>query len=168
MGNIIIGNICSLLAMGTDTVSASGKTTKSVLLVQVISQLFYGIGAVVLKGYSAAVQNAVNILRNLGAVWTRCPKAVEWILVALGVCLGIVFNNRGPVGWLPVAANLLYSLAILKFENNEYALKIAFCISNLMYAVFSGAILNFVGVVTNSIVTVTTVIFLIKARKNRV
>lgn len=36
-------------------------------------------------------------------------KALEWMLILAGVVLGIIFNNRGLLGWLPIIANLEYS-----------------------------------------------------------
>ena len=72
--DIIIGNICSLLAMVTDSVSSTRKTAKGVLLVQSLSQIIYCAGAVILRGYSAAVQNAVSVGRNLIAIRGETPK----------------------------------------------------------------------------------------------
>lgn len=164
--DIIIGNICSLLAMLTDAFSASRKTAGAVLLVQCLSQVIYGVGAVILKGYSAAVQNAVSILRNLAAVRGRTPKLAQWFLVVLGVVLGLAFNNLGIPGLLPVAANLEYSLAIFRFQDNERALKLAFLVSVGLYAVFNLFIYNIVGFVSNTAVVITTAIALLKGRKD--
>lgn len=160
--NIVIGNICSLLAMVTDSVSATQKTVSRVLWVQTASQLIYGIGAVILRGYSAAVQNAVSIIRNLTAIKKVQNKAIEWSLVVLGVILGLCFNNLGWMGLLPVIANLQYTVAIFRFQNNDKALKISFLISALMFTCFSFVIYNFVGVFTNFVVAVTTLISLFK------
>lgn len=160
--DIIIGNICSLLAMGTDSLSSTRKTARGVLLVQCLSQIIYGTGAIILRGYSAAVQNAVSVLRNLAAIRGETPKLLQWLLVVLGVVLGLLFNNLGPVGLLPVVANLEYSLAIFRFQNNERALKISFMVSVGLYAVFNIFIYNIVGFVTNTIVVVTTGIYLFR------
>ena len=82
---IVVGNLCSLLAMVTDSISSAQKTAKRVLWVQTLSQLIYFIGTVVLKGYSGAAQNAVSIVRNLVAIKGVGNKVTEWILVLLGV-----------------------------------------------------------------------------------
>ena len=66
--SVILGNACSLLAMVTDSVSATRKTAKGVLLMQSLSQLIYCTGTILLKGYSGAVQNLVSILRNFVAI----------------------------------------------------------------------------------------------------
>ena len=164
--NLIIGNVCSLLAMVTDSISSTRKTAKGVLLVQSLSQLIYFIGTVVLKGYSGAVQNAVSILRNFVAIRDIRNKYVEWALVGLGVVLGLAFNNLGFMGLLPVIANLQYTIAVFRFQDNERALKISFAIAVGMFAVFNIAIFNVVGVVSNSVVFVTTLAVLLKSGKN--
>ena len=164
--NIILGNICSLLAMITDSISSTRKTAKGVLLVQNLSQLFYGIGTILLKGYSSTAQNAVSILRNIVAIRKINSKAVEWALVILGVALGIGFNNLGLIGYLPVIANLQYTLCVFRFKNNGRALKISFAVNSFLYSVFNLAVYNFVGVITNLVVVVVTIFFLIKNKKS--
>lgn len=158
---LILGNLCSLVTMFTDSLSAVQKKSKSVLAVQNISQLFYCIGAILLQGYSGAVQNAVSILRNLAAIYDLGNSFLEWLLIGLGVVLGIVFNNVGIMGWLPMIASTQYSIAIFRFRDNARALKISLLISAAMFVVFSAVILNIVGVVTNAVVAVTTLISLI-------
>lgn len=160
--NIIIGNICSLLAMVADSISSVQKTTKRMLWMQNLSQLFYCVGTVFLKGYSAAVQNALSIVRNLVAIKQINSKVLEWILVVLGVVLGLGFNNRGWMGLLPVIANLQYTLAVFRFNDNERALKTSFMISVGLFAIFNFVIYNVVGLFTNSIVVITTAIYLLK------
>ena len=162
--SVILGNACSLLAMITDSISSTRKTAKGVLLVQSLSQLIYCVGTILLKGYSAAVQNAVSILRNFVAIRKINSAFVEWSLVILGVGLGIGFNNLGLIGFLPVVANLQYTLAVFKFKDNERALKISFAVCIGMFAAFNLAIYNFVGVASNLVVLGTTLVMLFKKR----
>ncbi len=161
--SLIVGNVCSLLAMGTDALSSAQKTTKRVLWVQNLSQLIYGTGSFLLGGYSGSVQNVVSIIRNLVAIKQISKKWIEWTLTILGVALGLAFNTIGWVGLLPVIANLQYTLVVFRFNGNERALKTSFLASAIMFAVFSGAILSVVGVFTNLIVAVATAVFLVKS-----
>ena len=163
---IILGNVFSLCASISDTLSSSRKTAKGVLLVQCLSQVFYLASTLALKGYSAAVQNAVSIFRNLAAISKKENKLVEWILVILGVVLGLIFNNRGFMGLLPVVANLEYTLAVFRFKDNERALKIAFAICIALFMIFNVTILNFVGAITNGVVLVMTILFVVKGGKS--
>ena len=165
MLDIIVGNVCSLCAMVTDSISGTRKKRGQILGIRIISQFFYAAGSIVLKGYSSTAQNFVAILRNLAAIKNVKYKAIEWILISLGVGLGIVFNNRGLLGWLPIVANLIYSVAIFKFKN-EVALKIVFIINLLMYTAFSIVIQNYVGAVANTVVAIITAISLIKTKRD--
>lgn len=165
--SIVVGNICSLLAMGTDAISSAQKTAKRVLCVQNISQLIYCTGTIVLKGYSGAAQNGVSIVRNFLAIKQINCKWAEWAVVLLGVILGLWFNNLGWIGLLPVIANLQYTLAVFQFRNSERALKISFLIAAVMFGIFNLALFNFVGLCTNMAVAGTTAVFLIKSRRSR-
>jgi hypothetical protein len=162
---LIIGNLCTLFAMAFNSLSATRKTPRGILLTQNMSQVVYGISAIVLGGYSAAVQNVVSILRNFTAIRSKQNKFVEWLLVALGVVLGIAFNNRGWIGLLPVIGNLEYTLAIFRHKEDERKIKLAFLISLAAFAVFNATIRNYVGVVSDTIAVITTGIMLIKSKK---
>lgn len=167
MNNIalVVGNLCTLLAMGANALSATRKTAKGVLIVQNIGQFSYCIGGIILKGYSASVQNVVSIFRNFAAIRNINNKFLEWLLVILGVVLGIAFNNRGLVGLLPVIGNLEYTLAIFRFKDNQRALKISFLICVAVYVIFNAAIQNYVGVAADLTVIITTAIVLCKPAK---
>ena len=91
-------------------------------------------------------------------------KVIEWILIVLGVVLGVIFNNRGLVGWLPIVANLEYSLAVFRFQD-ERGIKIALIINMLMFTVFSAFINNYMGIIANIVVAATTAASLIRERK---
>ncbi len=162
---VIVGNVCSLCAMVTDSVSSTRKKNSEILGIQILSQFFYGAGTIILKAYSSTAQNAVAVLRNLAAMKQIKSRAVEWILILLGVALGILFNNRGLLGWMPIVANLEYSVAVFQFKNNERGLKTAFFANSLMYSVFSLLIRNYVGAAANFFVAVTTAVSLIREGK---
>ena len=68
MIDVIAGNVCSVCAMVSDAVSGTRKKRTHILLAQTVSLVFYGIGSVILKGYSNTAQNAVGILRNFAAI----------------------------------------------------------------------------------------------------
>lgn len=165
MTDIIIGNICSLCAMISDSISGTRKKRGEILGVQILSQVFYGAGSFILKGYSSTAQNAVSILRNLAAIKNVKSRFVEWTLIALGVALGVVFNNRGLLGWLPIIANLEYSIAVFGLKDNERGLKLAFLINFLMFCVFNFSIGNYVGAAANIVVAVTTAVSLIRSSR---
>lgn len=162
--NIIAGNVCSLIGMACDSVSASVKSVKAVLVWQGLGQLVYCIGSVVLKGYSGAVQSFVSILRNLAAIFNLKSRFIQWGLIIFGIVFGLYVNNRGLAGLLPVIANSQYSIAIFKFKDNERALKISFLFCVALFSAFNLFIYNFVGTVTNAVVFISTAAYLVKTR----
>ena len=98
----------------------------------------------------------MSILRNLAAIAEREEKWLQYALIAAGVVMGLYFNNRGLFGWLPVIANLEYSIAVFKFKDNDRALKIAFAINIVLFMIFNAVVMNIVGVCTAGVVLVTT------------
>ena len=163
--DIILGNACSLLGMLADSFSSTRKTTKGVLWVQNIGQVMYGASTIFLKGYSASVQNGVSLIRNLVAIRKINSKVLEWFLVVLGVVLGIVFNNLGWIGYLPILANLQYTLAIFKYKDNERAVKISFAVCVVLFAIFNIIIKNYVGFFSNLVILVTTLVAVLRKKK---
>lgn len=165
--SLIIGNVVTLFATAADTLSSTQKTAKRMLWVQSLGQLFYGIATFVLGGYSGAVQNAVSILRNLVAIKNIASPLVEWFLLGLAVVLGLVFNNLGFMGLLPIIANVQYTLVIFRYKNDEQVLKFSFLILVILYVIFDVVIYNFVGVILNLVIAITTASVLIKNRASK-
>lgn len=167
MLHIIIGNICSVGAMLCDSYSGTRKTKKEILLVQSISQVFYIAATLILKGYSATVQNIATVFRNTYAVYGKRSKLVDWVFILLPVVFGLVFNNRSWLGVLPVAANLQYSLAVMFCGNSPRMLKYSFIVVCILFSVFNFAILNFVSGAACIFTAVVTVISLVKEKHSR-
>ena len=165
--SLLLGNGCSLLATLSNMFASTRKTARGVLLVQSLGQVFYFLCAIFLKGYSGAVQNAMSIVRNFVALGKKQSKWIEWALVTGGVVLGVVFNNRGLAGWLPIVGNLEYSLAVFRFRDDQRMLKAALVVSLLIFIVFNVIIGNIVGTVADSVVVVTTVADLWRTREKR-
>ena len=162
---VIIGNLFSLCAMVSDSVSGTRKKHSEIMAVQIVSQFFYAASSIALKGYSSTAQNVVAVFRNLAAMKNVKSKVLERALILAGVALGIAFNNRGLLGWLPIIANLEYSISVFRLKDNERALKLAFIVNMIMYAVFSVVIMNYVGAVSCTVIAVTTALSLLRMNK---
>ena len=159
------GNACSLGAALADAFSSSRKSARSMLLIQCISQLLYATSAILLKGYSAAVQNLTSILRNIYFVQSKTNKYLEWFLILLPVVLGLIFNNRGLLGLLPVVANLEYSLVMFFFKNDAAKLKLALAVCCAIFVVFYYFLTNYVGMVMCLFIIASAVFSLLGTKK---
>lgn len=166
--SLLLGNGCSLLATLSNVFASTRKTARGVLLVQSVGQAFYFACALFLKAPSGAVQNAVSIVRNFVAMGKKkSSKWVEWALIAAAAVLGVVFNNRGLAGWLPIVGNLEYSLAVFRYRDDQRMLKAALVVSLLIFIVFNIIIGNVVGTVADFIVAVTTTVDLWRTREKK-
>lgn len=167
--DLIISNVSSLVATLVDMFSSSRKKARDLLLVQCISQFFYGLSVIVLKGYSGAVQNAICIIRNIAAACKVKSKWLEWVLVVLAVALGLfmVFINKNDtaiwISLLPILANLEYTLAIFHFKDREVPIKAAFFFHVGLYLVYDIMLRIYVGAIANLVLMITTSIFVIKS-----
>ncbi|MBR4309011.1 MAG: YgjV family protein [Oscillospiraceae bacterium] len=168
--NVILGNFCSLVAMGTDTVGSSRKSAGAMLFWQCLSQIAMATGAILLGAYSAAVQNGVSFFRNLRASVNKGGKWLEWVFLAIAVVVGVYCNFWLPntigiwIGLIPIIANVWYSLAVYFWGENEKKLKFAFLITNVVFGFFNFMIKNYVGFGTCVFVATATTIFLTKSR----
>jgi hypothetical protein len=167
LNEVVVGNICSLCAMVTDSISGTRKKNNQILAIQIVSQFFYAAGSIILKGYSSTMQNLVSVFRNLAAIRNVKSKWIEWTLILLGVVLGVIFNNRGLLGYLPVVANLEYSVCMFRFKDNTKGLKLSLIVNVVMYGIFNLMILNYVGAVACLIVGVTTTVSLIQEHRKK-
>lgn len=165
MVKILIGNALCFAGMTTDSISAARKTPRDMLIIQNISQVIYCVSAVLLGAYSAAVQNVVNILRNTIAIQNKQTRVVEGVLIAFGVVFGLIFNNLGLWGVVPVLASMQYSLTVLIFKQNAQALRLSFAANMICYTVFNAYIWNIGGVIANLVVLVSTSVCYLKERK---
>ena len=150
--------------MISDSIAGTREKRRDMLLVQCVTQVFYIASSLILKGYSATVQNVVTIARNLVAAKGHTGKALTVFLVLLPVVLGIYFNNRGIIGLLPVAANFQYAVVMFKFQESARALKIALIVNCVMFCIFNFYILNFVSGVACIVISVSTAISLLRTR----
>ena len=162
MFEVVLGNTCCLLAMLFDSYSSSKKTKKDILFYQSISQFIWGMSSIFLKGYSASVQNFMTIVRNFFALKEEPPKWIQWGIILASVVLGIVFNNRGFMGWLPIIANLEYSICVFTIKDNEKLLKISFLISVILFVIFNIYIVSIVGTIANFFIIGSYVISIVK------
>ena len=132
---------------------------------QSISQFIWGMSSIFLKGYSASVQNFMTIVRNIFALKNDPSKLVQWGIIIGSVVLGIVFNNRGIMGFLPIIGNLEYSICVFYIKNNEKLLKISFLISVITFMIFNIYLLNIVGTITNIIIIISYLTSILKSDK---
>lgn len=159
---IIIGNIIAFFGSGGILISTAVKSKKNILKVQTAASVFLLISDIVLSGYSGAVQDLVCILRNLTAIAGKKSKILNAFFIISGVALGVIFNNRGWLGLLPILANLQFSCVVLYPKSDDVMLKSSTFIANVCWAIYSLCIFNYVNMVVNILICVSAAVFVVR------
>lgn len=163
--NIILGNITSLISCLLDAYSVTKENKKGMLIVQCFSFVIYAVTNVLLNAYSAVVQNIFSLIRNILAAKGVKNRIVEYIIVLACLFLGLYFNNLGFIGLLPVFGNVEYSICLFALKNHMKGIRISFLVCNICFLILNIFIFNYVGLISNSITVITTIVKLLRNSK---
>lgn len=162
---IILGNILTLVAIGFTYLNGTSKQKKQMILCDIGSASFFSLSDLVLGGYSGFVINFTGILRNLSALYLPNSKYIGWVLSIAGALIGIVVNNHGLIGILPIFTGLYYSYCIIDKKASARKLKMALILNTLAFTLYAVVIFNVIGFVSDAIVATTTIIAYIRDGK---
>ena len=165
----IIAYILSIIGYLFFVLSCALKKKNQMLITQNGNHLLNGIAQAIMQGYSGMIQDIISFSRNIFILFNKNNKILSFIFIALGLSLGIIFNNNGWLGLLPVISSLIYSIIVL-FSNNVIIIKTAICFSNVCWAIYCYAIVLYTGLIFNVIALVFSIISLahcIIKRNNR-
>ncbi len=160
---VIIGNIIAAAGSLSLFISTTSKDKKGILKAQAAGSFFLLLSDFVLKGYSGAIQDSVGLIRNIIILAGKNSKVISVLLVIAGVVPGIIFNNHGVLGILPVFANFEFACVTLYPKSNETMMKGAICVSTLCWAVYCFVIKNYVSTCVNIVTATSALIFVVKS-----
>mgnify|MGYP000015544622 FL=1 len=141
--------IFSSLAIIIFIFSSSLQNKKKILLVQVLGHVLLGISEFISNAFSSIIQELISISRNILVYFNKNTKIVNIILIAIGVIFGTycaLFGKNTFTPWkgldeihwysfLPIIANLEYSVAVMIDGISVKWLKLSFAISSFMWAI---------------------------------
>lgn len=154
---LIIGNIFSFLASLCTAVSVVKKNKTDFMYWQVGNTVFAILTNFVLLSYSGVTTNSVSLIRNVLAYKKKLSFLITLIILAISVTLGLMFNNRGLIGILPVFSSAGYTLCIF-LTKNEQQLRYALIADLSVWATYYLYIQAYPSVVTYMLLNVWTVI----------
>ena len=150
----LVSNILSGVGMLAMLASTALRSRRKILAVQSVNHALSMAACSLLRGWSGAVQEAVNL-------WQ-----ISFVAAALG--LGAAVTFAGGFQWyglLPVLATALYSAVVVHPRCNARWIKASTAVCTMMWAVYSLFIRNYVYVLTNVITSASAVLFLLRSRK---
>ena len=144
-----ISPIFSSLAILIFIISSLLKTKKNILLIQGLGHILLAISEFISNAWASIVQEIISLTRNGLVYFKKNTKVVNTVLIVLGVVIGIYCGIMGTntftpwkgidpakwYGYLPIIANLEYSIVVCDNRLNAKWLKLSFAISSLLWAI---------------------------------
>lgn len=145
----IIASVLSSIAILIFIFTSALKSKKKILAYQSISHVFLVLSEIITKAWSSIIQDCVSITRNVLAYFGKNTKVVNIVLITFAAVFGVYVNiftvnvftpwkgicYGGWYGFLPVIANLEYSIVVLNKNLGAKWLKLSFGISSILWAV---------------------------------
>lgn len=164
MPNLIIANSISLIAAVFTAMSSWSKEKRHIYLYQVYQCLLLALSSIFFASYAGIVTLLVCAWRNYLASKNLLSK--KWIffcLIAI-VVFGLAVNNRGLIGVLVVATNVVYSLGVY-FAKSETAIKCNIILNLTLWAIYEIFILDIPSAAADTVGLVTAVLSLFRPEK---
>ena len=145
----IVATILSCIAVIMFVVSVTFKNKNKLVLSQATAHIFLIFSESVSGAWSGVVQDVIGLVRNICVYFKKNTKIVNIVLITLGGVVGVYANlfttnfftpwkglEFGEwYGYLPVIANLEYSIVVLKKDIHVKWIKLAFAISSTLWGI---------------------------------
>lgn len=158
---IIIGNILGLLCNIFCAISAFGSTRKKIMFMQCLDCTCGALSSVVLRGYTGALTQAVNLVRNFIVYKGKMTNAVKVVTIAAIIILGLWANNLGAIGLLPILASVEYTLFIM-FTDDVNKIRLAIILNNILWIGYELAIMNYASIVMETGIIISSIVSIVK------
>lgn len=164
---ILIGNIISFAASIFMMLSCVVKDRKKIFHLQFLQCALLAVSSWFFVSYSGIVANAVAAMRNLTVAQNKFTKKMALLFLVLSVVFGLLFNNRGFIGLLPMIANVQFAVCCYLFTGIK-GTKISIWFNVLLWILYSFLIMDFSTALSDTIVLIintATIINLCKDEK---
>ncbi len=160
MSNIIIGNIISFIGAIFLSTSCVLKNRKLIFYFQAINCFILAVASVFFYAYAGIAALITSGIRNIVVAHDKYTTKLMYIFLALTVILGIVTNNRGIIGLIPVIATVQYTVC-LKIFKTLLLTRISIWINTALWIVYSFIIMDYSTCFMDSISLITVTFSLI-------
>lgn len=152
---LIIGNIFSFLASLCTAVSVVKRCKADFMYWQVGNTICAILTNFVLLSYSGVTTNSVSLIRNILAWKNKLTVKRTFLLLFCSVSLGVLYNNIGWIGLLPVFSSAGYTVCIY-LTKNEQPLRYALIVDLSVWAGYYLYIQAYPSVLTYMILNIWT------------
>lgn len=157
LGNII-GFLCELFCI----LSTFSKTHKQMMLLQCMDCMCGTISNIILGGYSGATTQFINLLRNVIIYKDKMTNSLKIISIVLIVAVGILVNNHGLLGLLPILASTEYGI-IAVTTTNVNILRFGMAVNNIMWIAYELVTKNYGSCILSLTIVIVSFYNIIKS-----
>ena len=163
---VIIANIIDFIASMVQIWSGVEKKKARILICQTIQFGMQIVSMTLLGGYTAAVSNALSIVRNIICYKDLATWPVKIILIIVQFILSVIFGDGTVVSWLPFIVCTVYILFMdirdpIGFKILSTATFIPWIVYFFVFRSYTGAFFALVTTIAN----IVTLIQMIQKKK---
>lgn len=143
MKTVLVGNILAFIASIFMVSSGFIKSKKRIIICQTFDSLFFTLSDLILNGFTGLLVNVIMLIRNLLVYLNKYTLLSKIIIIAFTFWIGIILNNNGIPGYLPLIAAFIY--VFLGDTENVILYKIYMIIMMIMWIIYDIFIKSYVG-----------------------
>lgn len=163
--NIIIGNIISMAAAVFTFLGSVSRGRKKIYGYQVIQCAVMAVASVVFGSWSGVTTFALCGIRNAFAAYDRLTARRTVIIAVLVGILGIISNNRGAVGLIPVIATIIYTAGSFALRS-ERKIKLNIALNLVLWAIYDLIIMDYVSAAIDFVTAAVTMVSFFRTKTN--
>lgn len=152
--NLLIGNAISLAAAFFTARSSWAKDRWHIYIYQVLQCLLLAVASIFFQSYAGVVSLLGCALRNYLAALDKLNQKTILLCLLLVLVPAVLLNNRGYIGWIVIAANVLYTLGMYAAKT-ELTIKINMIVNLILWIVYEILIVDIPSVLADSVGLVT-------------
>ena len=119
------------------------KRKNNIIKLQCAQFTLMGAANIILGGFSGAVANGISLARNLFTLKFPFTLPVKLFFIALQVPVTILLNNYGLIGYLPLAATVIFTWFL--DTKSDVVMKVVMTVTQVMWTVYDIYNKNYVG-----------------------
>ncbi len=158
--NIIIGNIISFIAAVFLIMGCIIKDKKKIYIFQILECLTLMVAYVFFESYSGMASLFISAFRNYTVIKNKYSIKVMSFFAVITIVLGLMTNNRGIIGIIPVAATVQYGIC-QKFCTTIIPIKIMIFTNVTLWSIYAFIVQDYPTALFNGIGSISCLVSMV-------
>ena len=156
-----IEQIFSLLGCSCIAISTFSKQKKSMFILQAGTSIFNGIANAIIGSPTGIITNTISLIRNILAAKEKWNKWTASVCAITCIIIGLISNQKGLIGLLPVIATSSYCVVLLFCKNAQH-IRYALFYTNVLWSIYNFAVGLYIAGIMTSILVIFSIVNIIR------